>query len=458
VNVDFRLSADHGRELHRLQLDVPMPKGRRAALESFASLDLPSTEDELWRYTDVTFLGETVRSLPEGILDSRNYAEPEPLHSGSRSDALGEIASRTGADEGVILDLAHLSGILALRDGVPGPLLISENLLRNRAVIRAIPPTEDPDHPLWFELVSPTQDKFTSLVAAFGVDLLIDIPDGVVIEEPLVVSVSVTHMGQAKVVPLHITLKLGENSKIPLFVHYSGTGPSDGEPSLLLPVTEVSVGEGSKLSYVVLQELEHSVCNIETSRVSLGRDAWLSSTVVSLGARLSRHRVETAMAGENSQSEMLGIYFGNSDQHLDFRTLQDHQAPRTVSDLLYKGAVEDDAKAVYAGLVRVEKDAQKINGFQTNKNLVLSEGASAESIPNLEILANDVRCSHASSIGPVDEEEVYYLQSRGIDPDLAEELIVEGFFEEVIERIPSGMTAERIRKEVSEKFASRESR
>jgi Fe-S cluster assembly protein SufD len=136
---------------------------------------------------------------------------------------------------------------------------------------------------------------------------------------------------------------------------------------------------------------------------------------------------------------------------LDFRTLQDHAAPRTRSDLLFKGAVEDEARSVYSGLVRLRREAQKANAFQTNRNLVLTEGASAESIPNLEIEANDVRCSHASTVGPIDDDQRYYLETRGVPPATAERLIVLGFFEDVFARLPVPALATPLRRAVDEK-------
>jgi Fe-S cluster assembly protein SufD len=142
------------------------------------------------------------------------------------------------------------------------------------------------------------------------------------------------------------------------------------------------------------------------------------------------------LAGESSESDLLAVYFGDGHQMLDFRTLQDHDAPHTRSDLLFKGAVEDHARSVYSGLVRLRPSAQKANASQTNRNLVLTEGAGAESIPNLEIEANDVRCGHAASVGPVEEEQLFYLMSRGIPRPEAQRLIVFGFFNEVLERIP----------------------
>jgi Fe-S cluster assembly protein SufD len=139
---------------------------------------------------------------------------------------------------------------------------------------------------------------------------------------------------------------------------------------------------------------------------------------------------------------MVAVYFGSRSQMLDFRTLQDHAAPRTRSELLFKGAVEANAASVYSGLIRLREEAQKAEAYQTNRNLVLSEGAKAESIPNLEILANDVQCSHGSTVGPIDDDQLYYLGTRGIAPDAAERLIVLGFFDDVFSRLPhSGLVA-----------------
>jgi Fe-S cluster assembly protein SufD len=145
----------------------------------------------------------------------------------------------------------------------------------------------------------------------------------------------------------------------------------------------------------------------------------------------------------------MAVYFGAGTGMHDFRTLQDHAAPQTTSDLLFKGAVRDTAKGVYSGLIRVRKEAPGTNAFQTNRNLVLSEGAGAESVPNLEIETNDVRCSHASAVGPIDEEQRYYLESRGVPPEVAERLIVLGFFNEVVERLPSAPLAGRLRERLA---------
>jgi Fe-S cluster assembly protein SufD len=187
----------------------------------------------------------------------------------------------------------------------------------------------------------------------------------------------------------------------------------------------------------------------------VGRDATVRTSLVSLGGDYARLRSEARLDGQGGESDQLAVYFGDGTQTLDFRTLQDHNAPFTRSDLLFKGAVEDEARSVYSGLVRLRKSAQKSNATQTNRNLVLTEGAHAESIPNLEIEANDVRCSHASAVGPIDEEQLYYLESRGIPPDQAERLIVLGFFDDVFARLPVGALTRGLRASVVDKLEHR---
>ena len=164
-----------------------------------------------------------------------------------------------------------------------------------------------------------------------------------------------------------------------------------------------------------------------------------SSTLVAnvaLGGDYARVRTDARLDGRGAAGDQLAAYFGEGDQMHDFRTLQDHAAPKTTSDLLFKGAVEGRARSVYSGLIRVRKEAPGTAAFQTNRNLKLSDAAWADSVPNLEIDTNDVRCSHASTVGPIDAEQRFYLESRGVPPDRAEELIVNGFFSEVLERLP----------------------
>jgi len=200
-------------------------------------------------------------------------------------------------------------------------------------------------------------------------------------------------------------------------------------------ITEIYVGDGAHVRYAAIQDWGAGVTHLGIQRVRVGRDAEFRTLSVGFGADLARTETEVLLAEPGGFSEQLGVFFADGEQHFDHRTLQDHVAPNCRSDLLYKGALRDRSRAVYSGWVHVRPDAQKTNAMQTSRNIVLSEHAKADAIPNLEIEANDVRCGHAASVGPVDEETVFYLQSRGIPREDAERLIVSGFFQEVLDRV-----------------------
>ena len=173
---------------------------------------------------------------------------------------------------------------------------------------------------------------------------------------------------------------------------------------------------------------------------------------VALGGDYARVRTDARLAGQGGTTKQVALYYADGTQMHDFRTLQDHVAPKTYSDLLFKGAVQDTAKSVYTGLIRIREEAKGSVAYQTNRNLTLSEGAWAESVPNLDIKTNDVKCSHASTVGPIDEEQRFYLESRGIQPDIAERLVVLGFFDEVLSQLPTGGLAAELRERISHKL------
>jgi Fe-S cluster assembly protein SufD len=200
-------------------------------------------------------------------------------------------------------------------------------------------------------------------------------------------------------------------------------------------VVEIVVGDGAHVRYVSIQEWGSGVTHLGIQRARVGRDAEFRSLAIGFGASLARAEAETVLAGAGGFSEMLGVFFADGTQHFDHRSVQDHVAPNCSSDLLYKGALRDASRAVYSGWVHVRPGAQKTDAMQTSRNIVLSEHAKADAIPNLEIEANDVRCGHAASVGPVDDETVFYLESRGIPRVEAERLIVTGFFQEVLDRV-----------------------
>ncbi len=294
---------------------------------------------------------------------------------------------------------------------------------------------------------SASEDAFTVLHDAFlAGGAFVHVPAGVVIEDPILVLHWSSGDGRASFP--HTLVSLGAGAQATVLDRF-GSPETD---HLVDAVTELLVGDNAHLRYLTVQEHGSRTWHLGFQRAHVGRDATLRTSAVALGGDYARLRSEALLTGTGAESDQLAVYFGDGAQMLDFRTLQDHDAPNTRSDLLFKGAVEDTARSVYSGLVHLRPAAKKANASQTNRNLVLSEGASAESIPNLEIEANDVRCSHASTVGPIDDEQLYYLESRGIPPEEAERLIVLGFFDDVFERLPVGALTRGLRRSVVDKL------
>jgi len=292
-----------------------------------------------------------------------------------------------------------------------------------------------------------SEDAFTVLHDAFlAGGAFVHVPAGVVVEDPILVLHWCEGDGRASFP--HTLVSIGESAQATVLDRF-GSPPTD---HLVDAVTELLVDDNAHLRYLTVQEHGPRTWHVGLQRAHAGRDATIRTSAVALGGDYARLRSETLLAGEGAESDQLAVYFGDGEQMLDFRTLQDHDAPNTRSDLLFKGAVEDTARSVYSGLVRLRPAARKASASQTNRNLVLTEGAGAESIPNLEIEANDVRCSHASTVGPIDDEQLYYLESRGIPPDDAERLIVLGFFDDVFERLPVGALTRGLRRAVVDKL------
>jgi len=226
----------------------------------------------------------------------------------------------------------------------------------------------------------------------------------------------------------------------------------DGARPLVLPVAEIRAAAAARVTYVAINELGRDAWMIGHQCAVVGRDATVRTFTVALGSDYARVRAEVRLVEQGAGAQQTALYFADGAQMHDFRTLQVHEAPRTRSDLLFKGAVKDAARSVYTGLIRITENGSKSEAFQTNRNLTLSHGAWAESVPNLEIETNDVKCSHASTVGPIDEAQRFYLESRGVPPEVAERLVVLGFFDEVIDRLPQVAAVSSVRSKVGEKL------
>ena len=388
---------------------------RRRALELFRSMPVPSQETEEWRYTD----------LSEFDLD---FAPHTPGRTATTLDGVPEeilaAAGRMGDRAGLLIQhdstttIAHLDP--TIHEGVHFESIDSAVL----------------DHPELVEpylhtLVPPERTTFTALHAAFRTGgTFVLVPDGVKVELPIQALTYLDADGAA-VFP-HTLLVVGDGAEVTFIDRYVSP---DLDRAFSDAIVEIHVGDGANVRYVSIQEWGEGVTHLGIQRARVGRDATLRTLNIGFGASLARAETETVLAAPGGFSEMLGVFFADGDQHFDHRTLQDHVAPNCTSDLLYKGALRDRSRAVYSGWVHVRPDAQKTNAMQTSRNIVLSEHAKADAIPNLEIEANDVRCGHAASVGPVDEDAIFYLTSRGIPRAEAERLIVSGFFQEVLDRV-----------------------
>ena len=401
---------------------------RQGAYERFASHPLPTDAEEVWRYSRIAQLDlDAFHLLPLDVAVGRRVLG-QPLQA-----ALDDIGGHCG--------------LAAVHDGVVTELSLDDDVAA-RGVVLADLTTDDRGEDALGAVADNSTDSFTELNTAFvrGA-VLLDVPDGVIVDRPIVVLHCVETEGVA-VFPRTI-VRLGRDSEATV-VEWQR---SEDVVAFVDPVVELDVGEAARLGYVNVQQWGERVWQTGYQASRVARDATLRSSTIALGGDYARIRTDSRLAGRGATSHLQAVYFGGHTQMHDFRTMQDHAAPSTTSDLLFKGAVQDQAQSVYSGLIRVRKEGGGTNAFQTNRNLVLSEGARAESVPNLEIEANDVRCSHASAVGPIDDDQRYYLESRGIPPDVAERLIVLGFFSEVLEALPTASLIEPLREALRAKFA-----
>ena len=358
----------------------------------------------------------------------------------SPSDRVHSLVSSLGPRSGLVVTI---NGVLATLSSSVGDELLS----LGRAA-------EHPEGEHLLGSVVTHPGDFLLLNEAFAVDpLIVDIAPGAVIEDPVVVVHVVSGDGGEAVFPRTL-VRSGASSRagvVEIVVDVdagllaalpspssptSVTGGAGGLGHLVVPLTEIDVADDATLSFVSVQSLGTDTWQLAHQGSTIGANATLQSFAVALGGDYARLRTDSALRGESGTSLLRAAFIGRDDQMLDFRTLQDHLAPRTTSDLLFMGAVADHAHSVYSGLIRVRRGAVRSDAMQTNHNLVLDEGAHADSVPNLDIEENDVKCSHGSTVGPVDEDQRYYLESRGVEPEVAERLIVAGFFEAIADQVP----------------------
>ncbi len=347
---------------------------RAIAAERLATAALPSVDEEVWRYSRI------------GDLDLSRFTPAAATTTFEHGDLGKARVGRASEIDGA----ASLLGDL-------------------------------PDH----------GDALVWLHHALAADpIVIDVPAGVTIAEPIVIH----HSGPADgtVAAPRLVVRAGSDSEVRIVESFDGGGAG-----LLLPITDISVADAARVGYVGVQTLDRSAWSIASLDLEAGAQATVTAGLAGFGGDYARVRTNCLLTGRGATGDLLAAYFGDGDQTLDYRTFQEHVAPDTTSNLLFKGAVSDRARSVYTGLIKVDAGAHGTNAFQTNRNIKLSEDAWAESVPNLMIENNDVHCSHASAVGPIDEEQRFYLESRGVPTATAERLIVAGFFAEVFDKLPA---------------------
>ena len=392
---------------------------RLEAWRTFEKMPMPTLRDEAWRYTDISDVSI------DGFLP---YApSPDVTSEGDLPEGVQQLINE--GEENSALLVQHNSETAYSR--------VDEELARRGVIFTdlhtALEEHEEIVKEHLFKLVPEDYDKFAALsAAAFSGGSFLYVPRGVDVEVPIQSYRWLDVVGS--IMPRTLVV-VEEGASVTYIDEYASA--DDEDPAFSNGAVELFVGEGAHLRYVSLQNWERNVLHFNTIRSSTGKDATINSLVVSLGSQLSRTNVEAGLTASGGDSEMLGLYFADSNQVLDHHTLQDHISPNAHSDLLYKGALRDESLAVFSGLIRVEPGAQKTDAYQTNRNLILgTDDAFAVSLPNLEIMADDVKCSHGSTTGQVDETELFYLMSRGIPRREAEKLVVFGFFGEITSKIP----------------------
>jgi len=391
---------------------------RHQAFEQFEAMPMPSPETEEWRYTDLREfdLTQFTPHAEEPTAETLDDVKPDLL------EAAGEVGERSG------LSIQHNSTVITThldpKEAAQGVVFTSldeaaskhPDLLKGRL----------------HQVIPTGRTKFTALHGAFRTGgTFVYVPSGTKVELPLQTLTYVDRDGLA-VFP-HTVLVLEEGAELTYIDRY--VSPDLGNV-LSDAIVEIYAGPNSKIRYVALQEWGDGVTHLSVQRAFIDRDADLRSLGVAFGASLARAEVESILEGDGGSSEMLGVYFADGEQHFDHRSIQDHLGSQTSSDLLYKGVLRDRSRTIYSGTVIIQRGAHKCDAYQTNRNILLSDKAKADSIPNLEILSNDpVRCGHAASVGPVDEDTLFYIQSRGIPFDEAQKLVVFGFLQEVLDRV-----------------------
>ncbi len=387
---------------------------RRQAWDYYVGMPMPTHKDEAWRRTDI-------RAMPSGEVAWRG--------------ANGQVV-----DQALMQPLAgdKHGALLLLRPG-NSPERSQDADIDMEGVIFTDWGSAVREHPSLLakyagKVVPPKDGKFAALATAMVEDgVFIYVPEGVQLEAPLHSVLWLAGEGEVSFSRVLVVLEPGASLT---FVHEAASPTQASTESIHIGLVELSIADGASLQFVELQNLGNEFWNVTHERAVVGRDGRLDWVFGAVGSRLTKNFSDIDLRGEGAEGRMSGFYFADRNQHLDHDTQQNHFAANTTSDLLYKGALIEKSRSVWQGMIYVAPGAQKTDGYQANRNLVLSKQARADSIPGLEIMADDVRCTHGATISQLEEEPIFYLMSRGLPRRAAERLVVDGFFGQIMERIP----------------------
>lgn len=404
---------------------------QKAAWENYKKIPMPHRKDEDWRFANISSI------QLDAYHHGASISESEKKELITRSQTPFSSAARLvfSNDEALACD-------------------ITNSILKEKGVIVATLPEAIKNHSSLVEnyflkqRVALGSEKFTALHEAFcRSGTFIYVPSGVEIEQPIVIFQWLS--GENQSVFPHTTIITEPTSKITVLEICQSTAEV---PGFVCSYNDLVAKEGSHLTYVCAQRWSEKALAFHMGATTVERDAYAKTLMVNFGTAFSRNENRSRLTAPGAQSEMLAMSIAHENQEFDQRTLQDHLAPNAWSDLLYKNSLNHGAKSIFQGLIRVEPGAKQTDAYQTNRNLLLSGEAEADSMPGLEILNDDVKCSHGATTGQVEEELLFYMQARGIPEDQAKHLLVVGFLEEVVTRLNQPEIANYLHTLIEEKF------
>jgi len=419
------------------QNEIPVGSGeiaayRMRAWDAFKKQVIPDVTMEPWRRTDLRAMPVEGFKLP--VLNAFQDLPPVP------EDLLKPLVADQHGGQIVLLPggaKIDLDQVLAKQGVIFTDLVTAQEKYPN-IVSRILEQT-----------VNVEEGKFAALAGAFAQNgIVLYVPKSIKVEQPLHSIYWGPGAGLAHI--SHLLILVDEGASV-TYVHESAS-PTDHNDAFHAGIVEIKVMQGASLKFVELQSWGKNVWNFTHERIRVERDGSVDWIFGAIGSKVTKNFSELDLAGEGSTGRMSGFYFTDGTQHLDHDTQQNHLAPHTTSDLLFKGALKGKSRSVWQGMIYVAKGAEKTDGYQANRNVILDEGARADSIPGLEILADDVRCTHGATVGKLEQEPLFYLRSRGIPIKDAERLVVEGFFDPIMQRIPYEGVRERFHQAILEKM------